>query len=417
MPWRKYKSKPGRYGPTYHISKGVQVRRIECGTWKIFIKKGGERKNKTIGPGRESLIKAIKIAEKIAPKVDLVCNANSPEQPKSKLPRFRKYSEDWVNENIGRWDEQTFIRYEGILRIHIWPHEVFRGKRLDEVTRADIKKRLRLLLKTHSPASVELAHTILCSIFQEAVDDEIILANPARGLLKKLLPPKRKRNVNPAEPFDIEERDRFLEYAEKKCNWPEQLILKMMVHAGFRLGEALAMRFRYLDLKKMTYYVSEGYRQQRFSTPKKGKKRFVDLPQFLAEELGCYVKDLKKKGLRNGQGGEIDLLFHDPKEEGYWPYSQRKVQMLVKRVCKGAQLRQRNPHDLRHTYASILLMANRSPAYVKEQLGHSSIMVTVDIYGHWVPGKGREGLEEALLGVVRKRHFLAPKPKTASVTT
>jgi len=76
-----------------------------------------------------------------------------------------------------------------------------------------------------------------------------------------------------------------------------------------------------------------------------------------------------------------------------------------KRVCRGAKLRIRNPHDLRHTYASILLMANKTPAYVKEQLGHSSIMMTVDIYGHWMPGKGREGLEDALLGVVRKRHI------------
>jgi integrase len=49
-------------------------------------------------------------------------------------------------------------------------------------------------------------------------------------------------------------------------------------------------------------------------------------------------------------------------------------------------------------------MANKTPAYIKEQLGHSSIMMTVDIYGHWMPGKGREGLEEALLGV-RQSHI------------
>jgi len=64
MPWRKYKSKPGKYGPIYYISAGIQVRRIEGAQWKIFIKKGGERKNKTFGPGRENLVKAIKIAEK-----------------------------------------------------------------------------------------------------------------------------------------------------------------------------------------------------------------------------------------------------------------------------------------------------------------------------------------------------------------
>jgi integrase len=137
----------------------------------------------------------------------------------------------------------------------------------------------------------------------------------------------------------------------------------------------------------------------------------VDLPRFLVEELNRYVIHLKKEGLRRGQGGEVDLLFPDPKESGNWPFSQRKVQGIVKRVCIGSKLRVRNPHDLRHNYASILLMANKSPAYVKEQLGHSSISITVDIYGHWIPGKGREGLEDALLGGVQKSHIIAYEGK------
>jgi len=73
----------------------------------------------------------------------------------------------------------------------------------------------------------------------------------------------------------------------------------------------------------------------------------------------------------------------------------------MKKVCKGAGLRFRNPHDLRHTYATILLMAHQSPAYVQKQLGHSSISITVDTYGHWISGEGRQGLEKALLGSVR----------------
>jgi integrase len=40
----------------------------------------------------------------------------------------------------------------------------------------------------------------------------------------------------------------------------------------------------------------------------------------------------------------------------------------------------------RHSFASILLMNGESPAYVRDQLGHSSIKMTVDIYGHWIPG-------------------------------
>ena len=64
----------------------------------------------------------------------------------------------------------------------------------------------------------------------------------------------------------------------------------------------------------------------------------------------------------------------------------------------GRRARGQNPHDLRHAYATILLMAGVSPAYVQKHLGHSSISMTVDIYAHWVPGEGRAGLEAALAG-------------------
>jgi hypothetical protein len=43
------------------------------------------------------------------------------------------------------------------------------------------------------------------------------------------------------------------------------------------------------------------------------------------------------------------------------------------------------------------------PAYVQKQLGHSSISITVDTYGHWISGEGRQGLEKALLGSERNR--------------
>ena len=111
---------------------------------------------------------------------------------------------------------------------------------------------------------------------------------------------------------------------------------------------------------------------------------------------GIIILDLRKKSLQGGKGGEVDLLFIDPEENGY-PYSQRKIQMLAAKVCRTAGLRRRHPHDLRHTYASILLMSNKSPAYVQKQLGHHSIQTTVDIYGHWVPGQGRDNLDEAFI--------------------
>ena len=51
-------------------------------------------------------------------------------------------------------------------------------------------------------------------------------------------------------------------------------------------------------------------------------------------------------------------------------------------------------HDIRHTFASLLLAQGESLHYVKEQLGHASIQTTVDIYGHLIPGSNRAAVNK-----------------------
>jgi hypothetical protein len=72
-------------------------------------------------------------------------------------------------------------------------------------------------------------------------------------------------------------------------------------------------------------------------------------------------------------------------------------------VLTKAGLRKIRLHDLRHTFGSLLLQNGATIVYVKEQMGHSSIQVTVDIYGHLTPGANvtyvdrLDGVYEALL--------------------
>ena len=68
-----------------------------------------------------------------------------------------------------------------------------------------------------------------------------------------------------------------------------------------------------------------------------------------------------------------------PLNEGNW-----RKRIFYKALQK-AELRHIRIHELRHTYASLLLQAGESMMYVKEQLGHSSIKVSVDIYRHLAP--------------------------------
>ena len=58
-----------------------------------------------------------------------------------------------------------------------------------------------------------------------------------------------------------------------------------------------------------------------------------------------------------------------------------------------AGLRRIRLHDLRHTFASLLIQNGESFAYIRDQLGHSSIPVTVDIYAHLIPGANRQAVD------------------------
>ena len=62
-------------------------------------------------------------------------------------------------------------------------------------------------------------------------------------------------------------------------------------------------------------------------------------------------------------------------------------------MLEKAALRQIRIHDLRQTFASLLLQRGESVAYVKEQLGHASIQITVDTYGHLIPGANRGAVD------------------------
>jgi integrase len=73
---------------------------------------------------------------------------------------------------------------------------------------------------------------------------------------------------------------------------------------------------------------------------------------------------------------------------------QNFVRKIHNRILRKAGIRKIRIHDLRHTYASLLLSKGESPAYVKEQLGHHSIQMTVDIYGHLIPSSNRQAVNK-----------------------
>lgn len=76
-------------------------------------------------------------------------------------------------------------------------------------------------------------------------------------------------------------------------------------------------------------------------------------------------------------------------------------------LIKAAKMRSFRIHDLRHTYASLMLQNGESVTYVKEQMGHHSIQITVDTYGHLIPGANRAAADRLSAIVLNP-----PKAKT-----
>lgn len=302
LKWKKYKIKEGRFGSIYRICRGVTVRQNKRGTWMIYLERNNQRKNISVGNTKGDLDKAIKMAEEISKKFQDMDRGIFPDDSQAVKTPFEDYSKEWLENNSPRWSPATYERYEIILRRHILPK--FKDIDIQDIKRIDIRRFLQKLLNIQSPKSIELARDVFSGIFEDAVEEELVLSNPTRGILRNMLPAKNMRGVNDADPLNKEDLDLFIQTAEKFPNvsWAELLILKVMAYAGFRLGETLAMKVEYIDFKSMTYRVNESFKQHRFSLPKKGKKRVVDLPAFLVEDFHDYIRHLRKESLKEGRG-------------------------------------------------------------------------------------------------------------------
>ena len=95
-------------------------------------------------------------------------------------------------------------------------------------------------------------------------------------------------------------------------------------------------------------------------------------------------RGLRQVLLELRETSSADLVF--PSEAGTPLEMNNFYQRVFKPLLTKAGLRSIRFHDLRHTFGSLLIQAGASLAYVRDQMGHSSIQITVDIYGHLIPG-------------------------------
>jgi integrase len=107
----------------------------------------------------------------------------------------------------------------------------------------------------------------------------------------------------------------------------------------------------------------------------------VDITGGLIEILKSLYLQRKKEGLEMGVRAPIEIIFHREGENIQQKFMRRKFNQIL----KTAGLRKIRFHDIRHTYASKMISRGANIKYVSEQLGHSSIDITLDIYAKYMP--------------------------------
>jgi integrase len=260
-----------------------------------------------------------------------------------------------------------------------------------DLTRATIKSFLATKRKRFSGDTVRIMNALLHLVLSEAVEAEVIPANPIAGLARKLhlgtRKLKRQEDVR-TKAMTRTQRDRFLETAAQIRPWWTAM-WTVQVLTGLRPGEVYALEERDVDLESRTLRVArtlavdddEATNPTYDPTPKGGRARTVDLSGEAVEVLRSHLKHRRAEKLR-GRWREMPTplfctlngSFADPSN----------IQRAFAAVLKEAKLPHFTPHGLRHTFASLLLQAGIDVYYVSRMLGHMDISLTVATYGSWL---------------------------------
>jgi integrase len=181
-----------------------------------------------------------------------------------------------------------------------------------------------------------------------------------------------------------------------------------------RLGELVGLCWADVDLNGQFIEVRRSVSGGEETSPKNGKSRRVDMSNLLKTELQNLRAERNREKLKNGWKELPPWVFCTLQGNRLDPDNLRH--RVFYRLLTKAGIRRIRFHDLRHTFASLLFEGGQSPAYVRDQLGHSSIQVTVDIYGHLVPGANRkamDGLANAITRNPRATKGKEEKPEEA----
>jgi len=280
---------------------------------------------------------------------------------------FRAEAEAWLNHHLGT--DSTIVGYRSVLRWHVYP--AIGDRQIRAIRREDIKEIVATMTRKGLSASrISQAHLVINAVFNETVRNKKLAESPCTDIPVPVI----ARAADFIFPVD-DQVDQLA--AGLPADWAATIWL--MYGCGLRIGEALAVRTRCRINRDSTLRVREQVNPVAQLRPLKfrvaGQFRDIPLPAYVAEAIDKHIAS------------------HGTTPDGYL-FQGRMHKLVIRRTyqkdfersaARAGLPPEFTPHSLRHCYASIALAKGIPITEVSRWLGHKSIAVTHETYGHLVP--------------------------------
>lgn len=298
----------------------------------------------------------------------------------------KTYFTDWLA-HLDR-KPQTLETYTRIVNDRIVPG--FGDLRLRDVTATTLRRQYAAwLAEGLSPSTVQLMHQVINKALGDAERAGLVQSNPAR----KVDAPRKVQHE--MHTWTREQVVAFLEHVKDdrlSAMW------RLFLATGMRRGEVAALQWTDLDLEARRLSVRRtGYRldgRWQTGTPKgrgRGATRMLSLDARTVEALRAHQEQQEaERTYMDDLWVEHGLVFC--RQDGK-PLNPCRIGQALTAHARRAELPHVRLHDLRHTYATLALLAGIHPKVVSERLGHSSIGITLNLYSHVTSGMDKDAAD------------------------
>ena len=365
------------------------------GKWHVVVDHGrdpetGKRRRRWTGPHKTK-----KAAEKALRQILSSIDRGTYVEPTKQT--FAEYLlSEWLPAVRVSLRASTHASYERNLRLHVVRYSIGATK-LSDVSAAQLNRLYAELLEAGrrdtksgglSPRSVRYLHTIIHRAMSDAVRWNRLVRNVADAAT-----PPRVRDVREAAPaMRVWTADELEAFFARLAEHDDRYYTPFYVHAmtGARRGEVLGLTWDRVDLDAGLITVDRAWiavgHEGHWGKTKTGRPRTLELDARTVDVLKAWRARRARERLQHGQGKLKGGDFVFTHRDGTPYHPERFSREFDRRLERYPELPKIRLHDLRHTWATLALRNGVHPKIVSEQLGHSSIAITLDVYSHVIRG-------------------------------